>query len=278
MEYRILFLFACLVLYSCEEAPESQTKEYSATIDSLAWHPNAFPTGGKIKLSLSEDFETTVFGANENLFEDVFYTALQWDDAVGFINFFNPEIDIVKNLDYEDPNSYWDEISETQIGIYRSTNWFEDIPSEAVAITQYHAIAENHNGEATTESSMPISSLMIGITTFQWIQMINKIIISRRFFCTSWPFTSLGHTFEMSSGSIMIPGFGSSYQQNLIARIDKNNIYRKYAKFKPSSSNLNFMTNFNKSNDFKSLKGKQIRRFIQYLIKDHKCKIRDHTH
>lgn len=279
MEYRILFLFACLVLYSCEEAPESQTKEYSATIDSLAWHPNAFPTGDKIKLSLSEDFETTVFGANENLFEDVFYTALQWDDAVGFINFFNPEIDIVKNLDYEDPNSYWDEISETQIGIYRSTNWFEDIPSEAVAITQYHAIAENHNGEAyyrilhadiifndrDHDFSMDPNDKQNYHFPTVLLHELGHLL-------------GLGHTFEMSSGSIMIPGFGSSYQQNLIARIDKNNIYRKYAKFKPSSSNLNFMTNFNKSNDIKSLKGKQIRRFIQYLIKDHKCKIRDHTH
>lgn len=279
MTCRIYLILFSLFLISCEEVSEVQLQEYPATIDSLAWHPKAFPTGSKIKLSLSEDFESSVSGADENLFEDVFYTAQLWDDSVGFIQFFDPEIDIVQNLDYADPNSYWDEVSKTQIGIYRSTNWFESIPSEAVAITQFHAVAETYNGEAYYR----ILHADIIFNDRDHDFSMNPNDKQNYHFPTVLlhelgHLLGLGHTFEMSSGSIMIPGFSEGYHQDSIASIDRGNIYRKYAKFKPSSGNVNFMMRSNESSDLGSLKGKQVKRFIHYLMKNGECEHHDHTH
>jgi hypothetical protein len=275
MIYRIYILIFSLFIASCQEAEQPQVQEYPATIDSLAWNPRAFPTGSKIQLSLSQDFESFVTGADENVFQDVFYMADLWDESVDFIQFFEPTIDIVPNLDYTNPDSYWDAAGSTQIGIYRSTNWFDSVPSEAVAITQFHAVADVQNGEAYYR--IIHADIIFNDRDHDFSMDPNDK--SNYHFPTVLlhelgHLLGLGHTFDMGSGSIMIPGFGPNYRQNILVNSDKQNLYRKYRKFKPSSGNVNFAVKAGSG----TLRGKQIKRFIHYLKKNGECEHHDHTH
>lgn len=264
----------CLV--SCEETQEATQQEFSASLDSLAWPPNNYPTGNRIQLSLSEDFESLVYGTENDLSAETARIAAMWDAAVPNVPFFGPAVNIVPNLEYKNLESYWDPKDRTQIGIYHSDQWFEDVPSGAIAITQFYAVQDFYNGKAYYKL---IHADIIFNSRDHSFSMDESDRLEYHFPSVLMHelghLLGLDHTFQMSSGSIMIPSFGPNYFQDSLASIDEKNILKKYQFFETSLNNLNFSKGSGRPSNFKQ---GQVKRFIRYLKKNGNCKLHVHNH
>lgn len=275
MIYRIFFLSFCLFLFSCEESTQTvETQEYGLSLSTLAWNPSNFPTGGRIQLSLSEDMADVVLGSTGDLGDETWQVANLWDESVAGINFFQSQINIVPNLDYENLESYWDPAGQTQIGIYNSEYWFNDVPSQAVAITQFYAVADSINGRSYYR--LLHADIIFNSRNHDFSMSTND---SQRYHFPTVLLHELGHllglehNLNFSSGSIMIPSFHRNYVQAQLSDVDENNLVNKYKIFNGRSSGLNFA-----ASSSGSLRGKQIKRFVRYLMQDGDCELHDHTH
>lgn len=275
MIYRIFLLCFTLLLFSCEEETQPQQSFGEVPSGRLLWHPGQFPTGSKIQLSLSEEFETEIIGAESDLTDTVLDISMQWDDSVSKIDFFTTSPNIVSNLDYANLESYWDASHQTKIGIYLHYDWFTEIPSQAVAITQFYAVVDTFQGKPYYRllhadiifnarnhsfSMDPSDTHHYHFPTVLMHEMGHLL--------------GLDHNFDYSSGSVMIPSFSSMYYQNNLSVADQNKIERKYRFFNSSGTNA---IRFSRNNNF-SLRGKKIKRFISYLYADGTCDHKEHPH
>lgn len=93
------------------------------------WNPQAFP----LDVRISEDFIDEDYSGNDG---GVINNLLQaWDDEVAFTFFVNPITETV-NKESTSLSSYRD----SEIGIYKSSQWFPNVTSNAIAITQWYGI------------------------------------------------------------------------------------------------------------------------------------------
>lgn len=273
MIYRIFLLCFTLLLFSCEEETQPEQSFGEVPSGRLLWHPDQFPTGSKIQLSLSEEFETEVIGAESDLSDIVSNISQQWDDSVSKVDFFTAAPNMVSNLDYSNLESYWDPSHQTKIGIYVHYDWFTEIPSQAVAITQFYAVLDTFQGK-------PYYRLLHADIIFNARNHSFSMIASdthRYHFPTvlmheMGHLLGLDHNFDYSSGSVMIPSFSSMYYQHQLSDVDQKKIKKKYGFFNTAGANA---IRFSRNNNF-SLRGKKIKRFISYLYSDGTCDHKEH--
>lgn len=275
MTCRIVFFILMFSLFSCkEETTEVESHQYGLSLSTLSWNPRNFPTGSRIQLSLSEDFADTVQGASGDLSDETMQVANLWDNSVDFVQFFKPNINIVPNLDYSNLESYWDAPANTQIGIYSSQYWFREIPSQAVAITQFYAVADSYNGQSYYR--LLHADIIFNVRNHEFSMDPDdghKYHYPTVLLHELGHLLGLDHNFNFSAGSIMIPSFHQGYSQTELSGVDGMNLKSKYQKFSSNGSRVNFAVS-----STPSLRGKQVKRFVRYLMKDGNCELHDHSH
>lgn len=108
--------------------------------DRTRWNPQAFP----LDVRISEDFIDEDYSGNDG---GVINNLLQaWDAEVGFTFFTNPIVETV-NKESTNLSSYRD----SELGIYKSSQWFPNVTSNAIAITQWYGINTSDSEGKFTE-------------------------------------------------------------------------------------------------------------------------------
>lgn len=104
----------------------SSDKGYERT----RWNANAFP----LDVRVAEDFIDTDYNGEDGI--GIFTDFLNaWDDEVG-LNFFETPIVTTPDLDSDDLDDY----EKGVIGIYKSSTWFSNVSSNAIAVTYWLGI------------------------------------------------------------------------------------------------------------------------------------------
>ena len=100
------------------------------------WNASVLAKSGPLKIALSQDlvdqFEEPLEGemSIRHIIEEM---ALQWDESLPWLKFFNFPFSKVSNPDFTSLDDFYDD----EIGIYNSKTWFPDVSFDALAITQY---------------------------------------------------------------------------------------------------------------------------------------------
>ncbi|MCK5072622.1 MAG: matrixin family metalloprotease [Bacteriovoracaceae bacterium] len=138
---RLIFLFLCpLLVTGCLD----QQKENTAPAVLPSPPPIVYTGNAPIRWPYStiEGARLTFVAANTFSGAEIadFETlAGQWDDSHPDYDFFNYPATEVANKDTGNLDDYYD----GEMGIYKSTTWFNEISSNALGITQFFAIRRN---------------------------------------------------------------------------------------------------------------------------------------
>lgn len=95
----------------------------------LSWNPIALQST-PLDVKISEDYDDEI----ENNIHPALAMMTTWNNTINF-NFFNVSGSFVANKDLDSLASYQD----GELGIYKSYKWFDDVTSDAIAVTQYFA-------------------------------------------------------------------------------------------------------------------------------------------
>lgn len=134
---KIIFLTLLLGFVSCQPEGDGETTTTSPASElsklPMKWNTSALP----LKVKMASDFETEMAGDQEvsglNLIEQM---EDQWNQADPARSYFDVSTRYsVTNKDNTSLNDYLD----SEIGIYKSTGWFNNIGSGVLAVTSYLA-------------------------------------------------------------------------------------------------------------------------------------------
>ena len=135
----IAILFSCL-LFGCKpKAVENVTQGANAPLDlvneiPIKWSDSKLP----LTINISTDF---VFNPSDDVggLNPVEQMQKQWDDAVSGKVLFNYPAPRVASKGLNPLTSYRDSI----LGVYMSDDWFSNVSSSALAITQFYAFKQS---------------------------------------------------------------------------------------------------------------------------------------
>ena len=197
----------------------------------LKWKSESFP----LEITLSEDFRNDFF--SEDLFENNFNIMDKmlevWDLEIKDNVLFELPTPLKLNRDYETLIEYKDK----EIGIYKSYQWFEELHTGTLAVTQYFGIRKNKG------------------TPYEYLELLHAdIIFNYRdfFFSTNQLETSeydlpsillheighllgLPHENKSQSLSVMRPYLSPSDVQRTLFEKDRINLGMKYPTLNSSS-------------------------------------------
>lgn len=139
------FIFAFLLAAGCKPDLPDSSKLNPDSLGGQEVNPNAprYWKNNRLPLNvyISEDFETdfTGFytpGSDKNPFEEV---QEKWEAAVPGKDLFTLGLNTVTNYAPNDMDGF----DDNEIGIYKSYTWYNDISSDALAVTQFYAYRRN---------------------------------------------------------------------------------------------------------------------------------------
>jgi hypothetical protein len=197
----------------------------------LKWKPESFP----LKISLSEDFRNDFFPEdrfenNLNVMDKMLET---WDLEIKDNVLFELPTPLKSNRDYETLIEYKDK----EIGIYKSYQWFEELHTGTLAVTQYFGVRKNKG------------------TPYEYLELLHADIVFnyRDFFFTTHKLETseydlpsvllheighllgLPHENKPQSLSVMRPYLGPSDVQRTLFERDKINLGMQYPSQNSSS-------------------------------------------
>ncbi len=132
-KYGIIKLILILSVHSCnfQGLDSTQTSLSPKTIvshDKLFWDPNKINIS-PITVYISEDFTID----EQILIKDM---GEKWDNEIPSTNMINFASSTTSNKNYYEIDEYRD----NEMGVYKSYDWFPELDSQALAITQYFSI------------------------------------------------------------------------------------------------------------------------------------------
>lgn len=144
---KLLFLFTfTLILSSCKKT-ETVTKQspLGTNFNSCVigkWNNSSLPLNLKISSAFSGDSNDSHKVNGLNPLEQM---AKVWNDAVPSKTLIQVPFPIAATTGYSSTSSYKD----GEIGIYKSPNWFSNVSSNALAITQFYGVVTESAGLGT---------------------------------------------------------------------------------------------------------------------------------
>lgn len=138
-------LFLILILSSCGQ-PKSDPQlsalgatPFPSTGIPVKWGPSSLssPLDIGIAQTFLDDFSPAQNdGSGHNLFEQMMK---EWDGAISGTQFLKVPATTLSNNSYTSLNQYRD----SEMGIYKSPTWFDNVPSSALAVTQFFGVRVN---------------------------------------------------------------------------------------------------------------------------------------
>lgn len=244
----ILGLFT-LFLAACQEEEKTQTlipapSNYPQASSSLPlkW-PLSSLSPNQLDLKISDGI-----AALEN--KDFTLTGLQaveemmglWNQALSTLDFFHLPASTTTDKNYSSLDSFKDD----EMGIYKSTNWYDEIGSGALAVTQYFAYKRG------TYLEMVHADIIINFKDFTY--SLDDLIIGAYDFKTvvlheMGHFIGLPHNRAFGS-SIMYPYLATNESHRQVDNYDVNSLSALYqSSALTSSSALAFSATEQQSND-----------------------------
>jgi hypothetical protein len=135
---KLLLLIALLssLSISCKQqtaasTTANQTPNFSNSCTVGKWSSGSLP----INLKLSSEFVSDFTGGDiVNGLNPIEQMGKVWNDSISGNTFFTVPFQQASTTGYTSSNSFHD----SEMGIYKSYNWFSDVSSSALAITQYY--------------------------------------------------------------------------------------------------------------------------------------------
>lgn len=131
---KILLICLCLLLSSCIEkvsksssSSSSSNTPFDSSSTPIIW-TSGINTGLDVRVSQDFNDPTEI----ENMMD-------VWNDSTNSFTFFKVPSTSTTNKNYSNLSSYYD----SEMGVYKVTNWFSGISSFALAITQFFGVRRN---------------------------------------------------------------------------------------------------------------------------------------
>lgn len=137
----LVFLNSCMKEETKKSSGGSVAKYDPSKSYTIKW-PNSQVISG-LDLRISTSFSTLFLDSdkdsdNHNLFEQMMKS---WNNSTSSYDFFRVPSSTTTNKEYSSLTSYRD----SEMGIYKSTNWFSNLKSDVLAVTQFFAIPMSDN-------------------------------------------------------------------------------------------------------------------------------------
>jgi len=146
-----------IILQGCKSDEPAPVSIQAASVSlPIRWSSQSL-ISGPITLTVGDALETD-FPGIQSQFQSM---AALWDDTITIVDILQPTLSSVTNLDYSSRGPYQD----SQMGIYKSTNWFPDISSNAIAITQYFTITR-HSGSSQAYDELQHADIIVNFRDF----------------------------------------------------------------------------------------------------------------
>tara|TARA_R110002072_G_scaffold64203_4_gene159564 strand:- start:2419 stop:3249 length:831 start_codon:yes stop_codon:yes gene_type:complete len=134
-----VLLNGCFAKKSIEKISRPGTTDVTSSSREAKWSTGVLSSG--IDIKISSDFNPLFDvadndGSGHNLFIQMMK---QWNSSTNLYTFFQADGDTTTNKNYTNISSYYD----SEMGIYKSTNWFSNVSNQALAVTQFYGIRRN---------------------------------------------------------------------------------------------------------------------------------------
>ncbi len=142
MNRKVIFtLIGLIFLFSCKEQVKETTTNSTPNLNSSCniarWPNDKLPINLKMAPSFQPDFGASTLVDSLNPIEQM---AKKWNDSVTALSFFNLPMPLTSNEGYDNLNSFYD----GEMGVYKSSTWFNDVRSSVLAITLFYGRLRSH--------------------------------------------------------------------------------------------------------------------------------------
>lgn len=151
--------------------------------------------------------------------------ANEWDKNLNHIQLFDLPAPLSAVSGYNNLNSY----NDSEIGIYKSLDWFSDVSSNALAITQYYGIRKN-KGASNEYLELIHADIIVNFRDFEFSDYAD----SERYDLRSVLLHELGHLigishqYNFSVPSVMQPRLHKTDQNRSLTSNDIDSINKNY--------------------------------------------------
>lgn len=193
----------------------------------VRWNSSSIPSNGidvKISQEILNDFVSADNDSNgHNPVEQIF---AQWNGATTTETFYKIPTTSTNNLNYSALTDYRDSV----MGIYKSHNWFSNVQSSVLAVTQYYGYRRN---AGTSNEYIELSHADIIMNYRDYNFSTNASDTSTYDFHSVvlhelGHFLGLIHTKSYSIDSVMQPSLAISASKRAITTYDKATIVERY--------------------------------------------------
>jgi hypothetical protein len=141
---KLLYLFTFALMFTGCKSNTTETKSALGAVKASScligkWSDSRLPLNIKISSDFSGDITAGSLVAGLNPLEQM---AKAWNTAASPKTLITIPFPATANTGYADTASYRD----GEIGIYKSQNWFTNVQSQAIAITQYYGVVTSSEG------------------------------------------------------------------------------------------------------------------------------------
>ncbi len=228
---RIARLLATLLLVSCvKDAPPATRQAAGASAASLdvKWS-NSSLNGVGIQISLGDSIVNDQFvgadndGSGHNPVDQM--TKL-WNASNASLKFFQVPAPVVANRAYATIREYE---NDGQQGIYKSVNWFAEVDSRALAVTQYRGIRRNY-GTSSEYIELTHADIIMNYRDYNFTTDENSVIaydFHTVIIHELGHFIGLGHT-RSTDDSVMRSSLSIFDADRTPSALDKQNLANNY--------------------------------------------------
>ncbi len=247
----LIFLLAIACVNKQESSsisiPTNVIPQSDGTV-SMRWDTANLP----LSMKVSDSFSATASQAIESM-------KLQWNQSGAAATFFSPNTATTTNKNFASLDTFFD----SELGIYWIENWYSEIGSSALAVTQFFAARRN---VGTPNEYMEIVHADI---LFNADFNFNTSGAMGSYDLPSVALHELGHVLglkhESTTSSIMYPYIGSGVIHRALQDIDKTNIAELYG---TSQGNVGMTISIEALETVPAEEGAMVRGIIEILPND----------
>ncbi len=226
----VVILMGLLTLNSClKEEPNRQSSGGSSSFNSnttpVRWSTGLLSSG--LDLRISTDISDNFVGAdNDSSGRNPIEQMLKnWNEASSLTFFQLPANDIA-NKDTGDLNSYK---NDGVLGIYRSDNWFSNVSSQALAITQYFGYRRNV-GSSSEYVELFHADILLNYRdySFSTDSTSGTYDLASVVLHELGHFVGLSHVNSYATASVMQPYLGMSDEVRSLFNYDRSSVQELY--------------------------------------------------